>query len=66
MFKTDGFNPPAKIPLVDDVDPDLENYATQKALDGLFFLIANEEKKIREDPVARTTDLLKKVFKAQD
>ncbi len=55
-----------KIPLVDDVDPDLENYATQKALDGLFFLIANEEKKIREDPVARTTDLLKKVFKAQD
>lgn len=55
-----------KIPLVDDVDPDLENYATQKALDGLFFLIAKEELKIREDPLARTTDLLKRVFREQD
>ncbi|MDT8390009.1 MAG: DUF4197 domain-containing protein [Lentisphaeria bacterium] len=41
---------------------DLEGYATDKALDGLFSAIANEEKAIREDPVARTTDLLKKVF----
>ncbi len=31
-------------------------------MDGLFFLIAGEEKKIREDPLARTTELLKKVF----
>lgn len=55
-----------KVPFVDKVDPDLENYATQKALDGLFFLIAKEEQKIREDPLARTTDLLKRVFKEQD
>ncbi len=55
-----------KVPFVEKVDPDLENYATQKALDGLFFLIAKEEQKIREDPMARTTDLLKRVFKEQD
>jgi len=55
-----------KVPFVEKVDPDLENYATQKALDGLFTLIAKEEQKIREDPLARTTDLLKRVFKEQD
>lgn len=55
-----------RIPLVEDVNPDLDNYATDKALEGLFKLIAAEEKKIREDPVARTTALLKKVFEAQD
>ena len=55
-----------KIPFVEKADPNLEEYATQKAMDGLFLLIAQEEKKIREDPVARTTDLLKKVFGAQD
>jgi hypothetical protein len=51
-----------KIPLVEKVNPDLNDYATKKAMDGLFLLIADEEKKIRQDPVARTTDLLKKVF----
>lgn len=51
-----------KIPLVEKVNPDLNDYATTKAMDGLFLLIASEEKKIREDPVARTTELLKKVF----
>ena len=51
-----------KIPLVEKVNPDLDDYATHKAMDGLFLLIADEEKKIRQDPVARTTDLLKKVF----
>ncbi len=40
----------------------VEDYATQKALDGLFTLLADEEKKIRTDPKARVTDLLKKVF----
>ncbi len=35
---------------------------TSKALDGLYLLVADEEKKIREDPKARVTDLLKKVF----
>lgn len=51
-----------KIPMVEKVNPDLNDYATNKAMDGLFLLIAAEEKKIREDPIARTTDLLKKVF----
>jgi hypothetical protein len=51
-----------KIPFVDKVNPDLKEYATQKAVDGLFFMIAKEEKNIREDPIARTTELLKKVF----
>jgi hypothetical protein len=41
---------------------DLDGYVTQKALDGLFLLIADEEKKIRENPIGRTTALLKKVF----
>ena len=55
-----------KIPLVDDVNPDLEAYATEKAMEGLFVMIAEEEKKIRSNPAARTTDLLKRVFKEQD
>jgi hypothetical protein len=47
------------------VDPDLDAYVTQKAIDGLFVLIADEELKIRQDPMARTSDLLKRVFGAQ-
>ena len=43
---------------------DLDSYVTRKALDGLFVKIAEEEKRIRENPVARTTDLLQKVFGA--
>ena len=39
-----------KIPLVKKVNPDLKGYATQKTIDGLYVLIAQEEKKIREDP----------------
>lgn len=41
---------------------DLDTYVDDKAVDGLFKMIAVEEKRIRQDPVARTTDLLKKVF----
>ena len=41
---------------------DLDAYVTQKALDGLFLLIADEEKKIRKNPIGRTTNLLRKVF----
>lgn len=44
------------------VDPDLDAYVTQKAADGLFLLLAEEEKKIRQDPLARTTELLRRVF----
>lgn len=55
-----------KIPFVEKVSPDLDDYATDKAIEGLFYLVAQEEEKIRKDPVARTTELLKKVFAAQD
>ena len=41
---------------------DLDHYVTTKALDGLFYTVGEEEKKIRTDPAARVTDLLKKVF----
>ncbi|MGI9335117.1 MAG: DUF4197 domain-containing protein [Gammaproteobacteria bacterium] len=41
---------------------DIDRYVTGKALDGLFLLIAAEEKRIRENPLARSTELLKKVF----
>ncbi|MCB0490141.1 MAG: DUF4197 domain-containing protein [Cyclobacteriaceae bacterium] len=54
-----------KIPFVDKVNPDLNDYATDKAIEGLFVMVAREEKEIRENPVARTTDLLKRVFGAQ-
>jgi hypothetical protein len=55
-----GYN---KIPGVSRKNPNLEQYVTQKALEGLFKLIAQEETKIRKDPAARISDILKKVFK---
>ncbi len=45
-----------------NTDLDLDNYVTKKGLDGLFILLAQEEKEIRKNPAARTTTLLKKVF----
>ena len=51
-----------RLPMVQQVNPNLTEYATNRAVDGLFILIAQEEKKIRENPVARVTDLLKRVF----
>jgi len=53
------------IPLVQKVNPDLNDYATDLAMQGLFTMIAKEEKSIRQDPVARTTELLKRVFGSQ-
>ena len=50
------------IPFASSINFDLDQYVTDKALDGLFFLVEEEEKKIREDPAARVTDLLKDVF----
>ena len=41
---------------------DLDGYVTEKTLDGLFLMVAEEEKRIRQNPLARSTDLLKKVF----
>lgn len=51
-----------QIPGIQKQNPNLEEYVTQKALEGLFKLIADEELKIRKDPVARVSDILKKVF----
>jgi len=50
------------IPFVGSYSFDLDQYVTDKALNGLFLMLAEEEKNIRENPAARTTDLLKKVF----
>jgi hypothetical protein len=51
-----------KIPFADSFSLDLDKYVTDGALNGLFQMLAEEEKKIRSDPAARVTDLLKKVF----
>jgi Protein of unknown function (DUF4197) len=50
------------LPFAEPTNLDLDEYTTNKALDGLFTLLADEEKKIRTDPAKRTTSLLKKVF----
>ena len=51
-----------RLPLVQKVNPNLTQYATGKAVDGLFILVAQEEQKIRENPAARVSELLKRVF----
>jgi len=51
-----------KIPFVEKMNPKLDEYVTQKAIEGLFFMIAKEEVLIRQDMKERTSDLLKKVF----
>ena len=50
------------LPIASPVPVDLDAYVTDKALRGLFIMVAEEEKKIRRDPAARVTDLLKDVF----
>lgn len=54
------------LPLTKDVNPNLTDYVTSKAMDGVFTMIAVEEKDIRTDLSSRTSDLLKKVFALQD
>jgi hypothetical protein len=54
------------IPLVKKVNPDLTDYTTNKAMEGVFKMIAVEEKEIRTNVSARSSDLLKKVFAMQD
>ncbi|MBN2125816.1 MAG: DUF4197 domain-containing protein [Deltaproteobacteria bacterium] len=53
------------MPFTEMFSPDLDAYVTDKALDGLFLLLAEEERRIRKDPAARVTDLLKEVFGRQ-
>jgi hypothetical protein len=61
-YYADLINSYNKIPLVQKVNPNLDEYATDKAIEGLFFMIAEEEKNIRKNPAARTSALLQKVF----
>ena len=65
-YWADAVNAYNKIPLVQKVNPNLDQYVTQKALDGLFGMVAVKELQIRTDISSRTTDLLKKVFAKQD
>lgn len=55
-----------QIPLVQKVNPDLTSYVTEKALDGLFLMVAKEELNIRDKVSARSTSLLQKVFAYAD
>lgn len=54
-----------KVPFVQKMNPDLEAYVTEKAIEGMFKLIADEEMKIRKDPAARVNDILQQVFGGQ-
>ena len=51
-----------RVPFVKKVRPDLTGFVTEKAVNSLFVKIAEEEKRIKENPVARTTELMKRVF----
>jgi hypothetical protein len=59
----DAYN---SVPFVTKVNPDLNEYVTQKALSGLFILLAAEELKIRQNPAARVDAILQKVFGSLD
>lgn len=61
-YYSDIVNSYNRLPGVNKLNPDLNDYATDKAIEGLFLLVAQEEANIRENPAARTTELLKKVF----
>lgn len=65
-YYSDLVNNYNRIPRVEKVNPNLDEYATDLAIQGLFVMIAKEEKSIRQDPVARTTDILKRVFAYQN
>ena len=62
----DAVNKYNSLPFVKDLNPRLDDYVTNEALTGLFAEIEKVEADIRENPVARTTDLLKRVFAKQD
>ena len=53
------------LPFTPDLNYQIEDYVVEQALDGLFNVLASEEKKIRENPAARTTELLRRVFGSQ-
>lgn len=53
------------LPFVDSLVFDVDQYVLDNTLKGLFYVVAEEERKIRTDPAARVTDLLKEVFGSQ-
>ncbi len=64
---TNTYNPIAQwTPGIDPINTDLADYTTTQALDGLFLLLAEEELKIRTDPLARINDILERVFGTLD
>ncbi len=65
-YWADAVNTYNKIPFVEKMNPSLDQYVTEQALDGLFSMVEKEEKKIRTDISTRTSDLLRKVFAKQD
>ena len=65
-YWADAVNTYNKIPFVEKLNPSLDEYVTEQALDGLFAMVEKEEKKIRTDLSSRTSDLLKRVFAKQD
>jgi hypothetical protein len=65
-YYTDAAKAYNKVPFVSKLNPDISDYATQKAIDGLFVEIAKEELNIRSNLGARTTPLLQKVFAFAD
>jgi hypothetical protein len=65
-YYTDAAQAYNKVPFVSKINPDISDYVTQKAIDGLFIEIAKEELNIRQNLGARTTPLLQKVFSFAD
>jgi hypothetical protein len=61
-----AYNTSTLITGAQQINPDLKAYVTQKALDGLFLYVALEEKKIRRDPAARVSEILRRVFGSID
>lgn len=66
QYWADAVNAYNKLPFIEKVNPDLGDYVTQQALEGLFSMVEKEEKNIRENVSARTTELMRRVFAKQD
>jgi len=65
-YWSDAVNAYNKIPFVEKANPDLDDYVTQQALNGLFSMVEKEEYNIRTNISARITEILRKVFALQD
>lgn len=65
-YWSDAINAYNKIPFIEKANPSLDDYVVNEALNGLFSMVEKEEKNIRENVSARTSELLRKVFAKQD